>query len=188
MISKSATYATITRLFEQGSVDEALREIEAKGDALSPAEKLECEGNYFFYTRKHQEAIYKFEEAMTKYPGYHCARYHYLIGVQEEIAKNLESAFHRYNAAVEIEPSFVDAHIELGGLLKKVEDYEGAGRAYERALEFDPKDLRIYFNLMEVYRALATKSGDFARRFRQAQDDYERFAKELGPLPENHQW
>jgi tetratricopeptide (TPR) repeat protein len=188
MTVKSHRYGAITRQLQEGDPEIALPEIHAGDTQISPPERLECLGNYLFYTKQRQAAVDRFEEAMTNYPGYQCARYHYLVGVQEEMAHHFEAAFHRYNAAIEIEPSFPDAYIELAGLLVKVEDYEGAAKTYERALELDPKDIRIYYNLMEVYRILAPKSRDFLGRFKSAEKDYTRLAAELGPLPDDHQW
>jgi tetratricopeptide (TPR) repeat protein len=188
MKNKSDAYRAITKLLEKGCAELALKKIEEGRNSLRPPEHLECLGNYFFYTRHQQNAVNRFEEAMTQYPDYHCARYHYLLGVKAEVGKDLEEAFRRYNAAIEVEPTFVDSYIELAGLFVKANDYEAAAKTYERALEFDPKDLRIYFNLVEVYRALMAHNKAFQQRFERAKEIYELMATQLGPLPKCHHW
>lgn len=105
---------SLTKLFEDGAFDEGRKKMEAHGD-LPLVVRLECEGNLRFYMRNLQGAIDKYEAAIRVNPEYLIARYQYLVGTQDEKRNDLVSAFKRYQAAIEIEPTFVDSYVELGG-------------------------------------------------------------------------
>jgi tetratricopeptide (TPR) repeat protein len=89
---------------------------------------------------------------------YDSARNHYVIALQKEREGDLVEAFKRYQSAIEIEPTFVDAYVELGGLLVKVEDLDSALTCYTDALKLDPKDPKNFSNKVEVLRSLSSAS------------------------------
>lgn len=155
MINKGDDYARITGLLANGELSQGAEAIENARSILPLPVLLECLGNLHFYKRELQQAVTKYEEAMNADARYDVARYHYLIGVQKEREGNFVEAFKRYQAAIEIEPAFVDAYVELGGLLVKAEDYEGALTCYTDALKLDPTDVRNFANRAEVLRALS---------------------------------
>jgi tetratricopeptide (TPR) repeat protein len=131
---KNDEYVRITGLLSAGQIQEGAEAIERAKSALPLPVLLECVGNLYFYKRELQQAISKYEEAMRADPDYDSARYHYLIAVQKEREGDLVEAFKRYQSAIEIEPTFVDAYVELGGLLIKVDDLDGALTCYTDAL------------------------------------------------------
>ena len=156
-MKKSDIYATITSLLTSGAISEAKSLISINRNTLSDPEYKECLGNLHFYSKETQEAIPFYEVAMESSPEYDCARYHYLLGVQAERSGQLTNAFRRYQAAIEIEPEFVDSYIELGGLLCKVEDFEGAFQCYTDAIGIDPTDFGIRHNFVQVLSHLSHK-------------------------------
>ncbi len=170
---KSNDYLRITGLLIAGAKEEAQSLIESLRCTMNELEYQECLGNIHFYSEEYQQAI-PFYEAAIQSPGeYDCARYHYLIGIQAEQAGKLSDAFQRYQAAIEIEPEFVDAYIELGGLLCKVEDFEGALQCYNDAIVVDPSDASIRHNLVEVLSKLAEKdSARYSELLRNARVEF----------------
>jgi tetratricopeptide (TPR) repeat protein len=189
MISKGVLYEQITELLASGRIAEGEKAIEVARNQLPPAVLLECTGNVHFYRHELQEAITKYEEAMTTGPDYDAARYHYLLGVQEERMGEYVKAFERYQAAIEVEPTFVDVYVELGGMLGKVGDNEGALRCYTDALKLEATDLRNFWNRMEVLRRLST---DDPNRYRDAYQRaviaYEDARKRLPAIDESTNW
>ena len=189
MISKSERYAQITQLFQRGDFEGGESLLRSGADDLSESERLECLGNQHFFRRDMQAAVNQFEALIERFPDYYPARYHYILATQAERVGEVEEAFGRYRTAIEAEPTFVDAYIDLGGMLAKIEDFAGAARCFERAVEFDPTDLRIYANLRIVYRKLAALDpATYAPRRDQLERDYPKLAAELSPIPKRHKW
>jgi tetratricopeptide (TPR) repeat protein len=122
--------------------------------------RLECWGTLHFYKGEFQKAIHVYESAISLDPAYVIARYQYLVGVQLERAKDFVNAFKRYQAAIEAEPSFVDAYVELGGLLVKVGDLAGALQCYRDAVRLDPSDIANHHNLKAVLGRLVEAEPD----------------------------
>jgi tetratricopeptide (TPR) repeat protein len=107
-------------------------------------------GNISFYQRNIGEAIKLYEAATSFSPDHVIPRYLYLAGVKNEREKNFVDAFKYYQAAIEAEPSFVDSYVELGGLLIKVGDFEGALMCYEDAVRLDSEEPTNHENLKTV--------------------------------------
>lgn len=134
----------------QGRAAEGERVLAENSDSLPEHVRLECQGVVHFYKRQLQDAVNCFEAAIALAPEVVIARYQYLVGTQAEKAGDFVQAFERYQAAVEAEPTFVDAYVELGGLLTKVEDLEGALRCYRDALVIEPDDPFNHHNVIAV--------------------------------------
>src|SRR5438552_850465 len=105
---------------------------------MPEAMRLEGLGNVAFYERDLQDAVNHYEAAIALQPDRVIARYQYLVGTQAERSGDLVNAFKRYQAAIEAEPEFLDAYIELGGLLTKIKDFEGAAQCYRDAARIAP--------------------------------------------------
>jgi tetratricopeptide (TPR) repeat protein len=156
---------------------------------LSPATLLECQGNLHFYRHELQEAVHKYEQAMQIDHDYDAARYHYIVGVQMEREQDFVGAFKRYQAAIEIEPTFVDSYIELGGLLVKASDYEGALTCYTDAVRLDPNDLGNLSNRASVLEVLQAQDGPrFKEQYRVALAEFEAAKQRLPAIDEAAQW
>lgn len=186
---KGTTYERVTNLFVNGLYDEGLDLLEKHRRELARPVVAECLGNLCFYKRELQRAVDHYEEAMNADPNYDVARYHYLIGIQDERQGDLEAAFDRYQAAIEIEPTFVDSYIELGGLLTKVDDLEGALRCYTDSLALDENDLRVYANRMNVLKALAGRdSSQYGEELNHAVAAYAEAKTRLPAIPDSTVW
>lgn len=164
--------------------DEALRLLEENSASLPKEVRLECVGTHHFYRREFQAAIRVYEEAITLAPDYLIARYQYLVGVKNERQENLVEAFKRYQAAIEIEPTFVDAYVELGGLLTKVEDLEGAAQCYRDAFRLEPLDPANLHNLKLVLERLSkTDAGRYQAELQEVEAASHRLSKADIPTP-----
>ncbi len=143
----------VTKTFSDGDFNAGDEILADKSHELPDHIKLECLGNRYFYKRELQEAIRCYEEAITLAPNHPVSRYQYLVGTQEEKSGNLVDAFKRYQMAIESDPAFIDAYVELGGLLVKVKDFNGARQCYRDAVKLDDSDLNLY-NLRTVLEQL----------------------------------
>jgi tetratricopeptide (TPR) repeat protein len=188
-MNKVDQYTRITDLLSEGQFFQGAEMIEnARGDLPLPV-FLECVGNLHFYKREFQKAIEKYEEAINADTSYGVARYHYLVGVQKERERNYVEAFKRYQAAIEIEATFADAYVELGGLLVKAEDYVGALTCYTDALRLDPTDLKNFWNRVQVLKRLENiDMARYGKEYRKALDDYEKARVRLPPVDEPATW
>lgn len=186
---KNVEYVKITDMLSSGQIEDGAAAIECARSTLPSPVFLECVGNLHFYKREFQQAINKYEEAMRADADYDSARYHYLIAVQKEREGDLVEAFNRYQSAIAIEPTFVDAYVELGGLLVKVEDIEGALTCYTDALKLNPKDLLNFANKVEVLRALYNANPvQYAEQYRVALSDFEDAKTRLPAIHESANW
>jgi len=186
---KSDEYVRITDLLSASQIREGAEAIERAKNTMPLPVLLECIGNLHFYKRELQQAINKYEEAMQADAEYDSARYHYLIAVQKEREGDLVEAFKRYQSAIEIEPTFVDAYVELGGLLVKVEDFEGALTCYTDALKLDPKDLKNFSNKVEVLRSLTNANPTrYAEQYQVALSEFEIAKARLPAIDKSAIW
>jgi tetratricopeptide (TPR) repeat protein len=189
MLNKGKEYGEITQLLSQGRFVEASRAIENARSRLPISVYLECLGNFHFYHRELQDAVVPYEEAMKADPEYDVARYHYIVGVNHEKAGDFVEAFKRYQASIAIEPSFPDAYVELGGLLVKIGDLEGALKCYKHALVIDRDELKNYSNVAEVLKSLAATDPDkYEIAYRHAINDFSVAEKRLPPIEESANW
>lgn len=166
----------ITLFYASSDASRADEMLHEYGEQLPRAIRLECEGNAYFYRRMFDDAASCYEEAISLAPGRIIARYQYLAGIQQEQQGNFEEALRRYGAAIDAEGTFVDAYVELGGLLAKLRHLQGAARCYRDAIHLEPDNIDICFNLMTVLGELA-KGGGGAH-----QDEYDSVASRYNQL------
>lgn len=189
MTSKNDVYLQITALLSSGQLREAEEAISKAQNTLPLPVFLECVGNLHFYRRDIRQAIGKYQEALQADPGYQSARHHYLAGVKCEQEGDLIAAFKHYQAAIEIEPSFVDAYVELGGMLGKADDFEGALTCYTDALDIDQSDLSVWHNRCEVLRVLSDRDPEqYSAQYNVAARELEEAKTRLPALDESHVW
>lgn len=186
---KSDMYIQVTALLASGARQDAELLLKTHRNMLSDAEYKECLGNLHFYRKEYDKAISFYESATESSEEYHCARFHYLAGVQAEQAGRLSDAFKYYQAAIGIEPTFVDSYVELGGLLGKVGDFEGALQCYSDAIAIDSTDLGLRHNLVEVLSQLAKKNPSaYSQPLNEAQLSYDTAKKTLTPPDGGRVW
>ncbi|CAJ0817759.1 tetratricopeptide repeat protein [Ralstonia flaminis] len=179
---------SVTQLFSQGDFEAGVTLLQ-KTESIPRFVELECIGNMHFYKRELQKAIESYELAISIQPGYEIARYQYLVGTQDERQGDFISAFKRYQSAIDIEPTFVDAYFELGGLLVKVGDFEGAAQCYRDAVKLAPSDLAGYYNLSAVLGKLAhTDPEKYSAELLAVDAAYEKLKESGAPLPSAGKW
>nr|WP_218176677.1 tetratricopeptide repeat protein [Pseudomonas costantinii] len=144
----------MVRYLSSGRVEKAVEYFKASSQLLSESAYAECLGDICFYQRDFAQAIKHYEVSTQLAPDQVIARYLFLAGVSNERASNFVDAFKYYQAAIEAEPSFVDTYFELGAMLVKVGDLEGALQCYEDAIEIQPTDLAGHENLMLILEGL----------------------------------
>jgi tetratricopeptide (TPR) repeat protein len=181
---------TITSCFSRGKFDEGDRLFREHQDAFSESIKLECMGNRHFYKRELQESIRCFEAAIMLAPTRVVPRYQYLVGVQEEREGNVVEAFKRYQAAIDAEPTFPDPYVELGGLLVKVEDFEGAAQCYRDAINMEPNQVENHLNLKTVLTRLSLTDPDrYKAELEAVESAYEAVSQSgLSQARSTHRW
>lgn len=172
---KGDFYKRHLSLLVSGDIESARDLLNGAPKKLAKSIRLECEGNTHFYLHEFQKAADFYEAAMSSDSEYDVARYHYLVGLQEEKSNQLVEAFKRYQAAIEIEPAFIDTYLQLGQLLYKVEDYNGSLKCFQDALNLAPREVGIYHNIVEVVKAIAAKNpdkyGGIYKQFEKAYED-----------------
>lgn len=156
-INSTAVRDAVVEHFTRGRLDQGQKLLEQHGPQLPEAVRLECWGTLHFYRREMQEAVRSYETAIKLAPEQAIARYQYLVGVQEEREGNFVEAFKRFQAAIEIDRGFVDAYVDLGGLLMKVRDFEGAATCYRDAVKLEPSEAANHRNLVTALTQLAQK-------------------------------
>jgi tetratricopeptide (TPR) repeat protein len=129
-----ATYVTLLTLgvdkFTGGSMDQALAYFNSALASLSSLPDFEeTIGIHFIVFRKPpSEALF--------FRG-NC---YYVLGNYSEAAKD-------YEEAIESNPNFASAHVNLGNLYLLEYDYEHASDEYKRAIEIEPNSAIAYINL-----------------------------------------
>lgn len=182
---------TLVRYLSAGRLDEGEEFFKRNSKELSELLFLECAGDISFYRRNFAEAVKFYEAVISLSPGYVVPRYFYMAGVQREREGNLVDAFKYYQAAIDADPSFVDSYVELGALLVKVGDFEGALRCYEDALSLDSRELANYANLKAVLKKLNQEHpGCYQEKLQAAEAAYDQAARsgKEGSLPKNNHW
>lgn len=180
----------VTGHFAKHRFDEGVRILQEQGSSLPEAVRLECSGNLHFYRREMQAAIRCYEAAIKKAPDHAIARYQYLVGTQEERQQNFVEAFKRYQNAIDAEPTFIDPYVELGGLLVKVGDFEGALQCYRDSVRLEPLDLANHHNLKAVLgRLVQLDSGRYQEELSAAEAAYQKIAQQSASRSlADHQW
>jgi tetratricopeptide (TPR) repeat protein len=152
--------------------------------------KLECLGNRYFYKRELQESITCYEEAIAIAPARIISRYQYLVGTIEEQQGDFVAAFKRYQMAIDFEPTFIDAYVELGGLLVKVEDFAGASQCYRDAARLDSSNPVNLYNLKAILEKMVKiQPHQYEEELRTINQAYELLVTNHPmPLLSKHKW
>jgi tetratricopeptide (TPR) repeat protein len=80
------------------------------------------------------------------------ANAHYLAGNAFWRDGNLDVAIAEFQQAVEIDPDYTDAWVQLGYAQREKDQPEAARDAFQRALQLEPDQADLYFELGEIYR------------------------------------
>lgn len=156
-----------------GRLEQGTLLLDEYANHLPEPHRLECLGTIHFYRRDFQEAVRCYEEAIALAPTRVIARYQYLVGNQDEREGRMVEAFKRYQAAIEADRTFLDAYVDLGALLVKVGDLDGAANCYKDAVQLDPLDTASHHNLVTVLKRLAQENKQYEASLLAAKVAYE---------------
>ena len=139
-----------------------------------------------------EEAVEHFEKAISLDPNF--AKAHALLGrtllLQNTfggLPLNLQIAEaepHIFKA-LELDDTLTEAHKALGYVRRRQGDYEGAKRAYKRAIELDPGDAGIYSTYGHF---LAIYLGDAPEGARMMRKAYDLNPESTGSLASSYEW
>ena len=76
------------------------------------------------------------------------------LAVQNHQNNNLQDAQSYYHKVLKIDPNFISAHNNLGGIFKKLGENQKAKSCYEKVIEIDPNYVKAHYNLGVVFRKL----------------------------------
>jgi tetratricopeptide (TPR) repeat protein len=163
-------------LLSKGRIEEGKALLQGSLDGMPETVRLESLGDIAFYERNMQQAVDYFQAALELGPERDIARYLYIGATVREREGEVVDAFKLYQAAIGAEPDFVDAYVDLGGLLGKIEDFAGAAQCYRDAARLEPDDPYTLANLKAVLERLARDEPD---RYGQELIDTEKALREL---------
>ena len=153
------------------------------------------EGLQLFQSDRFDEALVKFEAAVTARPDQ--ALYHAYLGWTDFVARGPDKAADardRLHHALALDPDLAEAHAMLGRLAATEDDATTARRHLERSLAIDPVQPDAIDLLLEAYARLADPDPRDAERFlrklvsalgERAEPLRKRLWRELGDLYEN---
>jgi Tfp pilus assembly protein PilF/predicted Ser/Thr protein kinase len=64
---------------------------------------------------------------------------------------NVEGAIAEYEAAIELDPKFVEAYVDLGNLMLREGDFQRALELFQEALDIDPDHIKVHLSMGDVY-------------------------------------
>ena len=75
----------------------------------------------------------------------------YKKGLEQRDAGEFQAAAESFKKAIEIDPSWPLAHLDLGVIYVRLNDFPAAIKAFAKATELDPNFAEAHFNLGSVY-------------------------------------
>ncbi len=145
-------------LYSHGNYDEAVTAL-LKGADLNPAD-ARC---YLFLSRAYdsspgqaQEVIQRFRRFAELEPNNAHALYYYAMSMWKgKRAEDPDVDFHQIEAllrkAVNLDPKFAEAHLQIGNLCSAQSKYKDAIPEYVRARELNPDLADAYYRLGQAY-------------------------------------
>lgn len=150
--SERPTVKTITDYFKTHDFEKGYDLLNKS--QLSELARLECLGNAEFYKRNFSESATIYDQILRKNINYRLARYCYLWAGKFLAQDNYKQALAYYQEAIDIEPDFVDAYVDLGGLMFDIGEYRLAKKCYIDALQIAPHDDEIKHNIETVTKLI----------------------------------
>lgn len=120
----------------------------------------------------YDQKIKKAQKALEK--NYNNPKTHTYLGLLYEKRGLNSQAEKHYRIAIELDPKFSEAIINLGNLYFKEKDYPSAIQTFQMAAELNPEDAKTHYLLATVYKE--------SKQYREALD---RYAKVLEHDPQN---
>ena len=145
-------------LYWNGQYDDAVKAL-VKATDLSPSDPRP----YFFLSKAYQhsngqadEVIHRFQRLARLRPEDGRAAYYYAMSLwkgKQASASGplLDQAESLLKRAIQLEPTFAQAHLELGNLYSQLHKYSESAPEYQRAIVLDPKLVDAYYRLGQAY-------------------------------------
>jgi tetratricopeptide (TPR) repeat protein len=106
--------------------------------AINPGDKMLVEtlAEYFLNRKRYAEGLKVYEDLVALDGADTKSLLHY--GFCLEHTHQLDASVARYREAIALKPDFLEAHVDLAGVLWRLADYEGSLVHARRAVEIDP--------------------------------------------------
>jgi tetratricopeptide (TPR) repeat protein len=98
---------------------------------------LQAQAELHLRHQRYAQALPAYERLFAQRPGDRATALHY--GFCLEQTGNVEQAVQRYRDAIALDPDFLEAHVDLSGVLWRLEDFEGALAHARKAVELGPE-------------------------------------------------
>ncbi|MDB9843091.1 tetratricopeptide repeat protein [Porticoccaceae bacterium] len=133
--NQSAT-ASISKLMQKEVPNQLLHEIHS-----------------LYQQSKFELAIQKIDSLVKEYP--YSAKLYYLSGlINDESMDKKGQSIESYKKALELNPEFVEAHFNLGSVLRRTGDIQGSVKSYKKAVRLAPQMHQAFNNLGAAYHDL----------------------------------
>lgn len=145
-------------LYWSGEYDDAVKAL-LKATDLSPSDPRP----YYFLSKAYQrshgqadEVIHRFQRLAQLRPQDGRAAYYYAMSLWKgkqgsSSGPFLGQAESLLKRAIELEPTFAQAHLELANLYAQQHQYSESASEYKRAIALDPKLVDAYYRLGQAY-------------------------------------
>lgn len=145
-------------LYWSGRYDDAVKAL-LKATDLSPSDPRP----YYFLSRAYQhsrgqaeEVIHRFQRLAQLRPQDSRAAYYYAMSLWKGKQGSTSGPFlgqaeDLLKRAIELEPTFAQAHLELANLYSQQHKYSESASEYKRAIALDPKLVDAYYRLGQAY-------------------------------------
>lgn len=108
------------------------------------AEVLKDEGNKFYKEKNYEEATMSYTKALRTCPM-SCGKERSILYANRAASKNYfldkESAIADCEKAVELDPTYIKAHLRSARLYEEVDRLDQALASFKKILEFEPKHI-----------------------------------------------
>lgn len=139
-------------LYAQNEIDSALEILKGKADDDRNADDWLIMGNILQDKDKIDQAIYMYNQAITKDPKNYKA--HYNLGYIYFIQEKPNMALAEFKKSVKYKDDFSYGYYNMGCAYLKLKDYRNAKYNFFRALDLKNGNPNIYYNLAYSYKML----------------------------------
>lgn len=139
-------------LYAQNEIDSALEILKGKADEDRNADDWLIMGNILQDKDKIDQAIYMYNQAITKDPKNYKA--HYNLGYIYFIQEKPNMALAEFKKSVKYKDDFSYGYYNMGCAYLKLKDYRNAKYNFFRALDLKNGNPNIYYNLAYSYKML----------------------------------
>jgi tetratricopeptide (TPR) repeat protein/peroxiredoxin len=174
-------------LFERGYTDQSEMFFElARRDDPSSAEPYYGLGSVYLEQQKNARARENFERAAklpANYPGT-LPRVWNNLGIVAAREGSTEEAIGNFRRALEIDPDFLIALVNIGNAYRRQKRWDEAKRALEHSIELSPEDADAYYGLGMVFAELndTDRAYDLLQKALRTRPDYPEALNNLGVL------